>query len=133
MSDTWVPVDVCTLPTADIPLRVAEFDDLFAAALTDVDQPSPTTLELSLLGPIGLAARVRDLTDRESDCCSFFSFTLTQISRGSGQRAGRRDDAEQLQLDVAVPAVHADVLTAVAQRASHALVSRNTASSPPAR
>ncbi len=27
----WVP-DACTLPTVDQPLRVAEFDDLFARA-----------------------------------------------------------------------------------------------------
>ena len=28
----WVAPDACTLPTAERPLRVAEFDDLFANA-----------------------------------------------------------------------------------------------------
>jgi hypothetical protein len=26
----WVPVDSCTLPTTQLPVRVAEFDDLVA-------------------------------------------------------------------------------------------------------
>ncbi len=35
----WVPVESCTLPSAEQPLRVAEFDELFAASLRDA-QPS---------------------------------------------------------------------------------------------
>src|SRR5690625_6307334 len=29
----WVPVEACTLPTADQPLRLAEFEELFASGL----------------------------------------------------------------------------------------------------
>jgi hypothetical protein len=32
---TWVP-DACTLPTEEVPLRVAEFDALFASTLRRV-------------------------------------------------------------------------------------------------
>jgi hypothetical protein len=34
----WAPVDACTLPTADQPLRVAEWDDLFATSLRAVER-----------------------------------------------------------------------------------------------
>src|SRR5947209_12417027 len=37
---TWVPVGACTLPTRKQPLRVAEFDALFAAALRSVERPA---------------------------------------------------------------------------------------------
>ena len=33
----------CTLPTAEQPLRVAEFTDLFAALLSGVERTSPTS------------------------------------------------------------------------------------------
>jgi len=106
-------------------MRVAEFDDLFAAALIQVDRPSPTSLHLWLIGPAGLAAQVRDLTVRESACCSFFSFTVIRLPRGDGQGARRRDHAEELRLGVDVPAAHAGALSAVAQRACDILAASN--------
>ncbi|MDY7090362.1 MAG: hypothetical protein SYR96_35385 [Actinomycetota bacterium] len=101
--------DACTLPKAGRPLRLAEFDDLFATAVDWVAPVSATHARLYLAGPAGLAARVRDLAARETKCCSFFTFTTT------GEPAA---DGEAVVLDIEVPAAHADVLASLAQRAS---------------
>ena len=74
MDETWAP-EACTLPTAERPFRVAEFDDLFATHLRRAERVDPQTLDLTL-NPESRAA-VEDLTARETECCSFFSFTLT--------------------------------------------------------
>ncbi|WP_330439957.1 hypothetical protein OHB44_06880 [Micromonospora sp. NBC_00821] len=99
---TWVP-ESCTLPSGQRPLRLAEFDYLFATALLAQQRLSPTEL-LWHLEPTAEAV-VRDLVGRESSCCSFFSFTLSA-------------DTCTLRLDVQVPAAHLDVLDALALRAA---------------
>jgi hypothetical protein len=101
--------DVCTLPTAERPLRLAEFDDLFAAAVRRVETVSTIHVRLHLTGSAGLADRVRDLAARETECCSFFTFTIT------GQPAA---DGEAVVLDIEVPPAYADVLASLTQRAS---------------
>jgi hypothetical protein len=101
--------DACTLPTAEQPLRLAEFDDLFATAVRRIDPVSTTHARLHLTGPAGLTDRVRDLAARETACCSFFTFTTTP------QQA---TDGEAAVLDIEVPAAHADVLASLTQRAS---------------
>jgi hypothetical protein len=93
--------DACTLPTAERPLRLAEFDDLFATAVRRVEPIDATHARWHLTGPAGLADRVRDLTARETECCSFFTFTI------SGD----------VIVDVEVPPAYADVLAALTQRA----------------
>jgi hypothetical protein len=70
----WVPT-ACTLPTVDRPLRPAEFDELFATALRGQHRLSATTLRWEF-DPAAQAA-ARDLTGRESSCCSFFAFAFT--------------------------------------------------------
>lgn len=102
-SDNWAP-SACTLPPADRPLRQAEFDTLFATALRSVHRGSPTELALTLTAAPGRAVVVRDLIRRETDCCSFFDFRL--------------EDGDPLRLLVTVPAAYADVLDALAARAS---------------
>jgi hypothetical protein len=113
MGDDWVAVDACTLPTAERPLRVAEFDALFAANVTDVRRRGSTGVRLALVGPQGLRERVQDLAHRETECCSFFTFSL------SASDLGDRDstEAERLSLDVDVPTERTDVLDALADRA----------------
>ncbi|TCC25473.1 hypothetical protein [Kribbella speibonae] len=74
MDETWAP-EACTLPTAERPFRVAEFDDLFATHLRHAERVDPQTLDLTL-NPESRAT-VEDLTARETECCSFFTFTLT--------------------------------------------------------
>jgi hypothetical protein len=111
----WAP-DACTLPTVQRPLRLAEFDDLFAAAVRAVDRATPMHTRLRLSGAIGLDATVRDLTARETACCSFFDFAITP---------GTAADGEALVLDVRVPAQYADVLAALSTRASSASVGRD--------
>ena len=100
--------EACTLPMAERPLRLAEFDDLFATAVRRIEPVTATHLRLRLTGPAGLAATVRDLTARETGCCSFFTFTVT------GEPA---DTGAALTLDVEVPARYADVLASLAERA----------------
>ncbi|GAA4263602.1 hypothetical protein [Dactylosporangium darangshiense] len=103
--------DACTLPTAAQPLRLAEFDALFTTAVREVETVSPTHARMQLTGPAGLEAAVRDLAARETECCSFFTFTITtQPTAGDG--------AEALTLDVEVPAAYTDVLASLAGRAS---------------
>jgi hypothetical protein len=113
----WVPVDSCTLPTRDQPLRVAEFDHLFATALTAVERRPATSTEarLVLAGDEGLAARVQALADAETSCCSFFTFTVTTSTPGAGAA-----DRGVVALDIEVPPAHADVLAALLERALQA-------------
>lgn len=111
----------CTLPTTEQPVRTAEFDDLFRTALRDIERRSPTRLLLTLEPAPGRAQSVRDLTGRETECCSFFTFELTE-----------HDD--RLVLEVSVPPAYADVLDATVERA-HSAVSRRRpgrGSPPPA-
>ena len=100
--EVWVP-DACTLPTAERPLRLAEFDELFATAVRGHYRLSATRLRL-LLDPAA-EPRARDLTGRETQCCSFFTFTFAPA-----------DDA--VHLDVDVPPAHVEVLDALAERAA---------------
>jgi hypothetical protein len=100
--------DACTLPTAERPLRLAEFDALFATAVRAVETESPTHARMRLTGPAGFTAKVRDLTARETECCSFFTFTVTPEPTGDG---------EALTLDVQVPAAYAEVLASLTGRA----------------
>lgn len=106
---SFVFPDACTLPTVDQPLRLREFDELFATAVRRVQTITPTHARMALTGDAGLAAAVRDLTARETGCCSFFTFTLTPEPAQVG---------EALTLDIEVPAQYADVLASLTQRAS---------------
>jgi hypothetical protein len=101
-NEVWVP-EACTLPTAERPLRLAEFDDLFATALRGQQRMSPTRLCWRLDPAAEQTAR--DLAGRESTCCSFFSFTFVPADG-------------VVQLDVEVPAAHEEVLDALAERAT---------------
>lgn len=68
--------DACTLPTAERPVRTAEFEQLFADAVTDVEHRAPGDLRLVLRATEEYAARAARLAARETACCSFFTFTL---------------------------------------------------------
>jgi hypothetical protein len=100
--DDWAP-QACTLPTVERPLRVAEFDQLFVDALRGGDRPESTRLQLRL--ERSAEARARELTARETDCCSFFAFTFTPAGD------------EHVAVDVSVPTAHVPVLDALAARA----------------
>jgi hypothetical protein len=110
----WMPTDACSLPTAERPLRVAEFDELFASSLRDVQRPADDGLRARLLlgGDDGLFARVQRLADRETACCSFFTFTVTAVDAAEAQPA-----ETLIALDVEVPAAQAHVLDALVHRA----------------
>jgi hypothetical protein len=103
--DAWVP-DACTLPTAERPLRLAEFDQFFTEAVRGTDRMSAQHLRLRLDGAAQVEETARDLIGRESSCCSFFSFQLS------------RSRPDLLTLDVRVPTGHVGVLDALAARAA---------------
>ncbi|MGP3962740.1 hypothetical protein ACTWPT_42785 [Nonomuraea sp. 3N208] len=104
LDQEWVP-SACTLPTAEQPLRVAEFDGLFAEAVQALSRPDRTRLRLELIFSPENAARAAELAARENGCCSFFTFTLT-IADGS------------LALEIRVPPEQVGVLDALQARAS---------------
>jgi hypothetical protein len=135
----WVPVDACTLPTAEQPLRVAEFDALFAASLRTIEQPSatPARARLVLAGDEDLAARVQRLVDAETACCSFFTLAVTPLTLAvtpltlavtplalavTPLAADEARVAGQtvVALDIEVPPARADVLGALVERARRA-------------
>jgi len=100
-STAWVPAS-CTLPTVEQPIRVSEFDDLFAS-VQSAERVDPTTLRLTVPG--GVEAQARDLASRESNCCSFFGFDFAPAG-------------DVLEMTVTVPPAHAAILDAFAARAS---------------
>jgi hypothetical protein len=110
---SWAP-DACTLPTAERPLRAADFDELFAGAVLSIDRPDPARLRLDLRHDPEIAGRAAGLAAAETGCCSFFTFTLTVT--GSA-----------LTLDVGVPATHVAVLDALGDRVAAAARAAATA------
>lgn len=103
----WVPADACKLPTAERPLRLAEFEELFATAVTGLDRPAPTRLRMALFPDPAVAARAAELSVRETGCCGFFTFTLTAVEH-------------TLTLEVAVPRGRTEVLDGLAAQAETA-------------
>lgn len=108
-SPSWVAADACTLPTAEQPVRVAEFESLFAEALTSTERVSPTRPRFALTGSDNTAARAQDLATRETECCSYFAFTITPTGPDSAV------------MDVTVPDTRADMaaLVNIAETAIH--------------
>jgi hypothetical protein len=101
--ESWVSQS-CTLPTAERPLRVAEFDRFFTDAVRGASRSSRTRLKLDLEPSAEKAAQAAGLVVRETACCSFFTFILTATGGA-------------LEMEVAVPESHVDVLDALAARA----------------
>jgi hypothetical protein len=102
-------IAACTLSEAGRLARAAEFSQLFSEAVRRVERPDPTWLRLELEPGSGPAGRTAELMAAETECCSFFTFTLTAA-------------AGILILDVRVPAAQASVLDTLADRADRAAV-----------
>ena len=100
MNQAWVP-DSCTLPTAERPLRAADFAALITDGVQGAERPEPTRLHLDLRPGAEVAARVAGLAAAETECCSFFTFALTATGGA-------------LSLDITVPAAHTAILDALA-------------------
>lgn len=99
-------MEACTLPTAERPLRMAEFDELFASTLRSTQRVDDTHVRLLLAGDDELAQRVLRLAAAESTCCSFFTFKVTPSGNGL------------VRFDIEVPSEHADVLAGLLSRAT---------------
>lgn len=100
----WTAVEACTLPTAERPLRLGEFDDLFAST-REVRRSGSTQARVLLAGDEAVAARARRLAEAETSCCSFFGFAVSTPEPGV------------VALDVTVPPPYADVLAGLVDRA----------------
>jgi hypothetical protein len=103
--ESWAPED-CSLPTAERPLRAAEFADLFSAVLA-VDRAAADRLRLTLRPGAQTASRAAALAAAETDCCSFFTFRLAVGN-------------DSLILDITVPPARAAILDALADQAAAA-------------
>ncbi|MGW3897441.1 MerR family transcriptional regulator [Micromonospora profundi] len=101
--DTWVP-ESCRLPTVEQPVRLAEFDRFFAESVRRLDRPSARHLRLHLTGTAEAEHAARDLSARESACCSFFTFDVT------------RHGPDAVTFDVQVPESRVGILDALANR-----------------
>jgi hypothetical protein len=99
MPGDWAP-DACKLPTEERPLRVAEFNDLFAFVV-HAERREPQRLDVVLRRIV--EAPARDLARRESECCSFFTFDF--------EPAGN-----EVVMHIAVPPEHFAVLDALEAR-----------------
>lgn len=104
LAESWAPRS-CTLPTAEQPLRVAEFDELFSRFVRRVERVEPGRVRLELEPAAEVAARAADLVVRETACCSFFTFTLTATGGA-------------LVLEISVPGGQVAVLDALTTRAA---------------
>jgi hypothetical protein len=107
----WVPA-ACTLPTAEQPLRRAEFDELFAEDVLGVNQLSPQQVRLELRPDAEVAARAASLAAKETGCCSFFTFGLT-ITDGT------------VSMTISTEQEHRTVLAALGARAQAKVRSRS--------
>lgn len=87
----------CTLPTAERPIRLKEFDDLLATSSRQADRTSATSRTLHLAGGDDLEQRTRDLSARETECCLFFTFHIASEDDG-------------VVLTVSVPPQHSGIL-----------------------
>ncbi|MGA5544944.1 hypothetical protein ACPCIR_24140 [Mycobacterium sp. NPDC051198] len=104
----WVP-ESCSLPTVEQPLRIAEFDRLFAEAVLRSTRASVTRLDLVLAGAAESTAR--DLAAREVSCCTFFSFDFAPAG-------------PDVVMSIVVPQAHTEVLDALTDRVRAALAAR---------
>ena len=95
--------EACTLPTTERPLRLAEFDALFASSARSVVR-GDLEVRIRLTGGGELLESARDLAERETACCSFFTFVLD----------GADDDVT---MSISVPPEQRDILGALADRA----------------
>ena len=109
----WVP-ESCTLPTVEQPLRVAEFDELFATAVRPAERLDSTELQVHLPAGEETVATAQDLVSREAGCCSFFSFEVRASAAGT-------------ELGLQVPASQTAVLDAMQQLAEAARTGREQA------
>jgi hypothetical protein len=108
--DTWNVGDFCTLPTAARPQRATEFSELFERQIAPPHWIDSHQVEFTLAGVAGvdddLDDQVLDLITRESACCSFFDFLITQEPRQPALPS-------PLVLQVGVPANRQDLLEAL--------------------
>jgi hypothetical protein len=100
----WVPT-ACTLPIAERPVRLGEFDTLFNAVQRWA-RPRPTQLDLMIRRDA--ESKGRDLAERESYCCSFFAIQFEQVDAGVAMR-------------ISVPVAYVGVLDALEARLASAV------------
>jgi hypothetical protein len=103
-----VDIPTCALSDTARLARAAQFRKLFAETVRRVERPTATRLRLELEPGPGPAGRTAELISAETECCSFFTFSLTAT-------------AGSLALEVTVPQSHTVVLDSLAERVSNTL------------
>jgi hypothetical protein len=98
LGDPADPTVACTLPGADVPGRLEDWQQILAE-VTDRAPTADGGLRLALSPAVPLDELTR-LAAAEQDCCTFFSFTITIDHRG-------------VALEVRAPTGATDVVTAV--------------------
>jgi hypothetical protein len=111
---TWPVEEFCTLPAAAQPFRLMEFDELFRSQIKPPRRIDRHRVEFTFAGAGDMYVQVSDLVARETACCSFFEFSITQHPR---DLAGE----DHLVLRVGVLAGRDDVLEALTDRAVTAM------------
>jgi hypothetical protein len=101
----------CSLSTVEQPLRVAEFDRLFADSVLRSTRVSVTRLELVLTAEAEPPAR--DLAAREVGCCSFFTFDFSAAGPA-------------VVMSIVVPQTRSEVLDALTERVDNVIAARTT-------
>lgn len=101
-------LSACTLPTAERPTRVEEFDRFFGAFVAATGRPDRTRLELRLRAVADAEPVGRDLAARESACCSFFTFAFAAGPAGTV-------------MSIEAPVAHVEILDILAARAESAI------------
>ena len=112
--NTWHVEEFCALPAAAQPFRLMEFDELFRRQIRPPRRIDRHRVEFTFAGAGDMYVQVSDLVTRETACCSFFDFSITEHPR---DLAGE----DQLVLRVGVPVSRDDVLEALTDRAVMAM------------
>jgi hypothetical protein len=105
--------ELCTLPSDERPLRGEEFQTLFATAVVGLCRPEPGILDLLIESTAETTAR--DLAARETQCCSFFTFSFRPAER-----------ADHRWMRIQVGEAHLRILDEIATNAATAALPRMT-------
>ena len=91
------PPIACTLEAGDVPLRVAEWQDVLASVTAREPIHNGVRLVLAPGTPVGPVA---DLAAAEQQCCAFFRFAMTIDGRGAALEVTAPPDAAQIVEDL---------------------------------
>jgi hypothetical protein len=66
----------CTLTGADLPARVAEWQEFYRTSVSEMEHVSPSVVRLKLHATDAGLLSAASLAQREKECCAFFEFAI---------------------------------------------------------